>query len=529
VLFRPILQDPFKKRENFAEVPSMSMLREGYEDRAAALVEGGSAPAETTRSRAARTVADRWFLPALVSIVVLAAVPRVLDALRYPLIFDEIYAIHLARLGLGGLLATLARDVDQPLHFIVVWAWRAIGGEADLWIKIPPLLFSLLTIVVVGRLGKAMFGAVAGLIAAALLALQPTHVVYSQQARFHAMEWLCLTALAWLAWRWMGRPKRSDAIGIVLLTAVALYTDWFTAIVIGAVLAWGAFALRREPPRLAAWLGLFALGVVLYAPELGTLAVQIRRDIHGERLLPPMAAGDVGDFLRKLAYNASYLVPLLAALVIVPLARASTRRAAAMLWWVALVTVLLPWGLSVAGIHLFITRQMLFTMPLVCLLVGAALAQVKPAWAGALASLVLVAVAARACLLRRPLEETVELPRAVEWLRAAGRADGVIVGCETRALLYVRHYLPRADARLLVMPEEEAFHYSDGILVFPESCLLTPDAFRDVTRRGAWAGIRLEHAGRDGPRSAALLGQSGATERRFGRVTLWDGGAPGGR
>lgn len=463
-----------------------------------------------------------WALPLLLA---LAAVPRLIDALRNPLIFDEIYSLHLARLGLHGLLATLSRDVDQPLHFLVVWAWRAIGGEADLWIKIPPLLFALATVWVTARLGRAMFGETAGLVAAALLALQPTHVLYSQQARFHAMLWLILTALLWLAWRWLERPSRGDAIGMMLLMAAALYTDWFSVFVIGAIALWGTIALRGDPRRLGVWLAVFALGVMLYAPQMVTLVAQIRRDVAGERLLPPMSGAEIGDLLRKLAYNARYLVPVLAALALAPLAWRSTRRPAALLWVVALLPVLLPWWLSVQGVHLFIGRQMLFTMPIVCLLAGAAATRVRPSWAQALAVAALVLVTGRACLMRTPLEETRDLPLALEELRAHGEEAGTIVSCETRALLFVQHYLPNADVRLLVMPTEEPFHYSDGILIVPESRLMTPDQWRALAVRGPWAGVRLEHAGRDGAGAADLLTRAtNGRVQRYGRVSVWEGG-----
>ena len=120
-------------------------------------------------------------------ILLVALAPRFLDAIRFPLIFDEIYSVLLARTGLVSMLHTLSLDVDQPLNFIVVWAWRALGGESELWLKIPSLLFSLATVLVVAALGRSLFGARAGLLAAALLALHPTHIFYSQQARFHAI------------------------------------------------------------------------------------------------------------------------------------------------------------------------------------------------------------------------------------------------------------------------------------------------------------------------------------------------------
>ena len=76
--------------------------------------------------------------------LLVAALLRYREALRTPFNFEEIYVLFLARKGFHGMLATLAQDVEQPLHFIVTWAWRGLGGEGALWLKTVPMLCGLL-------------------------------------------------------------------------------------------------------------------------------------------------------------------------------------------------------------------------------------------------------------------------------------------------------------------------------------------------------------------------------------------------
>jgi hypothetical protein len=489
-------------------------------------VDPEEAPRPTTPpARHAAALDERLWRIGLPIVLLLGALPRVLDGRRVPLIFDEIYAVLLARSGPARLLETLSRDVDQPLHFLVVWAWRALGGESEAWLRTPSLAFALATIAITGLLARAMFGPRAGLIAAALIAVHPTHVLYSHEARFHAMVWCLLATLAWLAWRWIQRPSPREAVAIVALAAATLYTDVFSWIVLAALACGGLIALRDSRRRWA-WLGLFALAATIYAPQLPTLVSQIARDIEGERLLPPMPVADVVELFRKLAFNAAYLIPAVLALAAIPLVRRDTRRPAALLLALALIPIALPFALSQAGIHLFINRQMLFTMPLVCALAAGGLVALRPARLAAAAAVVAVALGARACWLRQPLQETVDLPRAVAWIRAHAGERPLVVSCETRALLTVWFYLPRAEARLLVMPDAEPFHYSDGVLVVPPEMKMTPAEFTARAAREAWTGIRLQHAGRDGPQAAALLGATGVEEKRFGSVTAWSSDPP---
>lgn len=196
-----------------------------------------------------------------------------------------------------------------------------------------------------------------------------------------------------------------------------------------------------------------------------------------------------------------------------------------MLWTVALISILLPLGLSRAGVHLFITRQMLFTIPLLCLLIGAGVTRVPWRPVAATVALAVGLFAARGCWLRTPLEEVVDLPQAIAHLRTYAAPGDLVVCTETRALLFAWYYLPdRVDARLLIVPEQEHFHYSDGVLAVPPEKQMAIAEWRARAERGdRWWGLRLPHAGRDGPIAAAALQSSARETHPFGRVRLWVG------
>jgi mannosyltransferase len=470
---------------------------------------------------------DRWFPGIVALIVALAAAPRVIVALHTPLAFDEIYAVMLARTGLAGLIHTLAHDVDQPLHYILVWLWRMVGGEGERWIKVLPLIWSLATVALVAIMGRRLFGAAAGLGAAALLAVQPTHIFFSQQASFHAMVW-CLLPLAFLcAWRWIERPSAPSAFGFVLAAAAAIYTDHFSYIVTGAIGLWGIVSLLRRPKQALAWLGLLAAVFALYIPQLPTLLVQWQRDVQGERSLPPLGIAEIMDMLRKLGMNATYLVVPLLILALLPLLRRESRRAAFAIWFVCVAGVLVPWALSTAGIHLYISRQMYFVFPFFCVLISAGLVGLRWKPVGYAILGLLVLFGARSWMSRKPSPESVELPRAVEYLKAHATQDDVVFCAETRALLFVIYHLPdRVQAKLLIMPKSEAFHYSDGILVVTPDRQVGFDEWNEWRKtHERWWGLRLQHAGRDGPEAAEAMSSAARDKITMERVTLWKGGA----
>lgn len=473
-------------------------------------------------------------LPAwgVAGVLALALLPRLVDALRTPLAFEEVYALLLARRGPGGIFATLALDVDQPLGFLVTWAWRALGGEGELWLKLPSILFGLLTVWAVMRVGRALFDARAGILAGLLLATHPTHVFYSQQASFPVLVWLLLLLALWSAWRWLAYDEARDGLAFVAWSALACFTWYFAAFVVAAIALWGAVRLRRHRGRLLRWTGLALAFAALCAPALPHLAWQLERDIFGDLSLRSLSPADLGDFVRKLAEHSLWLVAPLLALAALPLARPAQWRNASLLWFVILLGVLIPFELSVEGIHLFIVRQWMFALPLWCLLVGAGLSRLR--WRrAALAAGVLVSLAGlRAWWQRGPLEEAVLMRRAEAVLAAEARPGDLVVCAETRALLFIHYHAPELPGlRLLVMRDAEPFHYSDGILAVPDAWVLDEAGWRRAASSGArWWGVRLTHHGRDGAEAAHAFDAVARGRRwRFEKATVWEGApAPSG-
>lgn len=470
---------------------------------------------------------------AVVAILALALVLRLVEALRTPLVFDEIYALLLARMGPSGIFQVLRQDVDQPLGFLVMWAWRGIGGEGELWLKLPSIVFGLVTILAVILLGRALFDAHAGLWAGAILAVNPSHVFYSQQASFPVLVWTLLTLALWSAWRWIAYDERRDGAAFVALAALAIFTYYFAAIVIAAVLLWGAVRLRRDSRRLLQWLGLGVLLAALCAPGVPTVMAQLARDLFGDLSLRPIPGGDVVDFARKLADNSLPLVLPVSVLAVLPFTRREQWQNASLLAFAILVPVLVTFEMSREGVHLFILRQWLFALPLWALLLGAGLSRLRWRRLAMVLGAALVLLGLRAWHARGTIEEARLLSVVTNDLANRAHADDLVLCTETRALLYLHYHAPRfSRLRLLLVKGEEPFRYSDGILAVPPAWQMTEEDWRRAREHGErWWGVRLRHAGRDGPRAAAAFDSlANGDVRSVEKVTWWEGaplaGAP---
>ncbi|MCA8956617.1 MAG: glycosyltransferase family 39 protein [Planctomycetes bacterium] len=123
------------------------------------------------------------------------------------------------------LLKTLYSDIHPPLYFVFIHFWNAVFGDSEPWLRLPPLLCGLLSIVLVRSLGDTLAGGGAGTMAAFLMAVSPVHIWYSQEARPYSAN-VCLLLVTLVAYyRLMGGPKR---FGWAVLFAFGLFGVVFT-------------------------------------------------------------------------------------------------------------------------------------------------------------------------------------------------------------------------------------------------------------------------------------------------------------
>jgi mannosyltransferase len=461
-------------------------------------------------------------------LIAMAAAFRWRAASESHLWFDEIYTLWIARLPLGELLRHVAGDIHPPLHYLLVKAWRHLGGEGDVWMRSLSVLTGLATVAVLVPAGRDLFNRRAGWIGATLLALHRAHVGFSAESRSFALLFLALTVAAWMAWRWIAHGRTRDAAGYVVAAAVALYTHYMSGVLLALVAGWGLLVLAREPRRALRWVALHAAIAVLFLPQLPTLLVQAHR-LQADHWVKDPTLGNLGNFSRKLAFGYSLLVVPLLALAAWPLFRRSQHLAGSLLWTAFLVPVALLWALSMAGAGLFLERYMFFALPAFCLLVGAGLSGIGNAWARRLASLALFAIAARSITLQEPQAEATALARAEDWLRPRVRAGEVVVHADAHSLLYARHYAPDAGRHVL-LALDDSIPYYEGELLIPEAWRVSPGDVRRLAASGApWWGVH-ERYGYPGAEPAAdsIAAAAATPGDTLGRVTLWAGSGPPG-
>jgi uncharacterized membrane protein len=157
--------------------------------------------------------------------------------------------------GLLSVTGVLARNVHMPLYFFFMHYWVSAFGTSEWALRLPSVIFSTLAGLLLFLLGRALFDAWTGLIAALLFGLMPEQIHFAQQARMYPLLVLLAVASTYALALARQRPRAHAPYVVYALTSVAgLYThyEYVFFLAAQAFYIWCASPLGRERKR--AWL-----------------------------------------------------------------------------------------------------------------------------------------------------------------------------------------------------------------------------------------------------------------------------------
>jgi mannosyltransferase len=270
-----------------------------------------------------------------------------------------------------------------PLYYALAWLWTQVTGTGEVGLRSLSALAGVLTIPVAYFVGRELRGSRTGVLAAALVAVNPMLLWYSQEARAYALLGLfCALSLLFCVRALQGGPRR-DFTWWGVFSALALATHYFAVF---PLIAEVLLLVRRRGRASLSGLWILGLAAALLAPlayhqmSYGH-AEWIGKFSLGHRLgetAITFVVGETGDIIGRAEEWQPALIPLalVAAAFALLLARGSRseRRAAFVPFAVAAAAVGIPLGLAIlsAGKDFVLARNLL--PALVPLLVALAVA-----------------------------------------------------------------------------------------------------------------------------------------------------------
>jgi hypothetical protein len=179
--------------------------------------------------------------------------------------FDESVTVEVVRPGFGGAFDALkASESTPPLYYLLAWLWTRVFGDGEAGLRSLSAVAGTLTIPVAWAAAREVTGRWGAWTAAAVVAVSPLLVWYSQEARAYSLLALLGGVSVWLCLRARSRPSFSALAAWGLAAALTLLTHYFGVFVVAgeALVLVGAF--RRRPA-----------GFVAVVPLLGATAAAL--------------------------------------------------------------------------------------------------------------------------------------------------------------------------------------------------------------------------------------------------------------
>jgi mannosyltransferase len=351
-------------------------------------------------TRAARSLGRLASWGPVVALTVLAAVLRFATLDRQSFWSDEAITVLLLRMDLVEMLRTIVEtEATPPLYYVLGWGWTRVFGDGEVGLRSLSALAGTLTVPAAYAAGSVFFGRRAAIAAAALVAVSPTLVWYSQEARSYALAvLLCAVSFASLG-RALRRPSGITLVIWAASSALALGTHYFAVFVVGAEALW-LLAHVRSRSVLGAVVGVGAAGVALLPLALiqrghGFVENFAAADSVGGRIAVIVKQLLVGEFLPYDRALAAALAVVLAVsfLILAPRVGPPGRRAIAIAGSVGAAPIVVPLALSMVGLDYLNTRNALVGLVPLAVALAGGLTAPGPRLSGQLA------VASIACVL----------------------------------------------------------------------------------------------------------------------------------
>lgn len=177
--------------------------------------------------------------------------------------FDEIFSVHAAGHPWGLIFWFVAQDlIHPPFFYVLLKLWIGIGGESLFWLRMFPVLFSVVTLFPFVQLCRELkLKTSAIILSLAFFTVSGSLIKYAQEIRMYSLL-LCLSLFSiWLFARFFYRGKNIWVL--TLVNVLLIYTHYFGWFVVVAEVAAIAILQRIKIRHVLIMLG---IAIVTYVP-----------------------------------------------------------------------------------------------------------------------------------------------------------------------------------------------------------------------------------------------------------------------
>jgi mannosyltransferase len=213
---------------------------------------------------------------AMVAIVLLAVVVRLPGLGTQSIAFDESFSLVVALADWTTLFQAILSDgVHPPLFYMIHKGVLGLWGTTEFGQRFSAALFSLICLPLLYWSGRSMFNQRVGLLGALLLALNPLHVWFAQEARMYSL----LSALALISitvfWQAMRTHRRRYWIALTVVNSIIFAVHYFGFLIPISQFLFIVLTFRHNYRQLRLWV---LTQFIAFLPLVPWLVATARRE-----------------------------------------------------------------------------------------------------------------------------------------------------------------------------------------------------------------------------------------------------------
>jgi 4-amino-4-deoxy-L-arabinose transferase-like glycosyltransferase len=250
----------------------------------------------------------------LVAVVAAAFAIRVRNLGVSDLTFDESASAFISAKPYPEMLKYLLGAFQElpPGYYMLLRAWEFFVGRSEFVLRYLSLIFGVLGVALIYRLGRRGLGTGAGVIAALLLTLQPFHAYYSQDARMYSLMPVEAMAMVFFFDRLCSDLKLRWWLAFGAVSGLAVLTHYFMGFMVAALYVYLLLHARSHRRMLLPWFGGLAVAAAamvawLFTSRASHLVGRVLRGITWEEFKQRLTPAQ--GMLRDVAFGMHWRPP----------------------------------------------------------------------------------------------------------------------------------------------------------------------------------------------------------------------------
>lgn len=150
---------------------------------------------------------------------------------------DEAISVNVAKFPINRIVSNFSiNDFHPPVHYWFLNIWQGLFGSGVVVMRLSSILFSLITVFLVYRIGTEIKNKKVGLWAAVLTGINPLFIYFSQELRMYMMVVMLLTGALYFFVKLNKKANWKNILGFNILTGLSFVTFYGSVFLIATML-----------------------------------------------------------------------------------------------------------------------------------------------------------------------------------------------------------------------------------------------------------------------------------------------------